>query len=99
MKVDFTEFVVKGLDGAAMQTDAPLHKTLANYMFERATNLDLVEAARALFQTGTMELTDSMYKSLLDMMGAKECTFFAFARQAIIAHLEDAKLRDKNDGK
>ena len=98
MKVDFNECVVRDIEGNAVTGDVPVWKNLAQMMFTKATNLDLVEAARVLHQTGACDLTDSMYASLMDMLTNKDCTFFAFAKQAIIAHLEDTKLKAKKEG-
>ena len=96
-EVDLSSIVIIGLDGEPAELNDGIHKTVANVMFTRAKNLDLVEMARKVFAGGPVLMADSHIAEIRQLVEDKENQFWAFTKKAIFDCLDNAKDKDKKD--
>jgi len=86
MKADFTKVQLVDIEGKEVQSHE-LHKAIADILWKKAKNLDLVDIAMQMNRGEEVELTDSLKGEIIQMMKDPNCGLAAFARKAVIDYL------------
>jgi len=94
MKVDFTQIVLTGIDREPIKVGTPIYKTIAERIFYKIGNLDLVETARKINEGKPVELSPTDIKQIKACVLASDSGLFAFARKEIEDFFDNLKEAD-----
>ena len=97
MKVDFTKIQLSDIDGKNGDGDVPFYKTIANLIYCKVSNLDLVETAREINQGKEVELSKTDLRTIRQLLLDEKNGLFAFARKAIRDFLEDIERKPEDE--
>ena len=93
MKIDFTELKLVDMDGNSVpftEGDA-FHKNIANILYQNVTNLDLVEVAKTINSGSPVELRDSEFAEIEQLLLNPAMGLASFARKAVADFMRAAK--------
>ena len=97
MKVDFKKLVPLDIEGKpAWKDDYPFYKLIANTIYFRVSNLDLVEVGRQINTGMVVELSATDVKQIKNVLISKENSIASFARKAVIDFFDDLE-KAKNE--
>lgn len=97
MKYDFTKIKIKDIGGKEIKST--VHETLANYIYQLAKDLDLVEMAREIFAGKEVELDKTEVEKIVEMVKSDQAPIAAFAKKAIIDYIDSVKESKKEPKK
>lgn len=83
MKINFSQIKLIDLEDKTIEGSA-IHKTLANLLYARAENLDLVEIARAINKGEEVDLRPEEVKEIQKLVKNPQNGIAAFARKTLL---------------
>ena len=97
MKVDLTKVKTKTIDGKIIkqQKGTELYKTIANILYVKCKNLDLVEIAMKINKGQVVEMNETQIKELRQLIIAPESGIFSFARKTLCDYLDKVEETEK----
>ena len=97
MKVNLSKIVLKDINGVPVKKDPDenigVHTAVANLLYTKAKNVDLVDIAIQMNRGDAVELTPSHIAEIKKLIPDGLATF---ARKAVLEFLDEAKSKNKN---
>ncbi len=101
MKIDLTKVKTKDIDGKPIKYDEdsmPLHKHIANILYRKARNLDLVDIAMQINQGQAVEMSKADIAEMRSLINEQNGVF-SFARKAVFEYLDKIEEAEKKKKK
>jgi len=98
MKVDLSKVKLRDLDGNLLgdkEKGVGTHTSVARILYNKATNLDLVDIALNMNKGLPVEMAASHIQEMRKLVADPANGFFAFARKAIFEYLDDLEDAEK----
>jgi hypothetical protein len=90
MKIDLSKVKITTIDGTK-EEKATMYKTVANLIYMKCRNLDLVRIAMDMHEGKPTELTDSMFKEIRGLVKDENNGIYSFARKTVLDEMDKQK--------
>ena len=90
MKYQFHTVTINDIEGKENK-EAKVHKTLANALYSKSSDLDLVEKARTINKGEEVELDKTEIEVVKKMIKDPQIGFFAFVQKALLDYIDSVK--------
>ncbi len=87
MKIKLAKATLKDIDDKVVK-EHELHKSVANILYTKAKNLDLVDIAVAMNRGEAVEMAGSHIKELRGLVADPANGLLSFARKAVLDYLD-----------
>lgn len=97
MKVDLTKIKLRDIDGKVtkFQKGGGIHKTIANILYLKVKDLDLVDIAMQMNSGQSVEMTPTQIKEMRSLIADPATGVFAFVKKAVFDYLDKIEEADK----
>ncbi len=101
MKVSLSKVKMYDIDGKVAKTtkEGALHKLIANIIYTKCRNLDLVDIAMQMNKGLTVEMAPAHVAELKSLINDPENGVFSFAQKAILDYIDDIETQERNKNK
>jgi len=89
MKYSFHTVAITDIDGKDSKVE--VHKTLANALYSKSKDLDLVEKARIMNKGEEIELDKTEIEEIKKVIKDPQIGFFAFVQKALLDYIDSIK--------